>query len=732
MVTPFDFIQMGWHIFPCHTIVRGHCTCPKGATCESPGKHPRTKNGVKDATTDDQVVQSWILRWGQEINWALSCGTGSNVAVIDVDAKKNGYHSLEQLETNREAGPLPVTLIAITGGGGRHLFFQAPSVPIGNRVEWLPGIDIRSDGGYVILSPGAHISGGQYQWLNWGQPLAPLPDDLTTSIKTTPSGSGRDLPPTDDILKGVPEGKRDDVLFRACCRWRRQLGNNYEAVRTLALATAQNCDPPFPADQAQKCVDSAFKQDHADPSTQVKRAGEEGDGFHPLTDLGNARRFVDTYGEDVIYVEGWGWLIWTATGWSRDGMGTVAMMSHSISTIIQQEKQAMAAAKEDSKTLGRHQLWAEKSESSGAISAVTRLAKDIPSIRKPVEAFDSDDFMLACRNGVVDLRTGELRPTDRDDLVTKNTGVIYDPDFEWPRWEQFLEEATQGDTEMIRYLQRSMGYTLTGSNAEECFFMLSGPPASGKSTFLDALHAALGTYGTVTQPETFMYRKGQQTPPNELARLAGMRLVSMNEIREGDSFSESTIKQFTGGDRVTARFLYQDSFEFRPQLKLWIGTNNDPNIYDDALWRRTKKIPFAHTIPVENRDPRLKLSVRDPEIGGRAALAWAIRGAIDWYKESSLAQPSAITAQIAGYRMEQDRPGAFISECLVQALGNWVGMNQLYQAYRLWCNKVGELPKRQAQFRKMMESRGILAGRNDGGQIFFGGVALREGVNQWS
>ena len=732
MTTPFDFIQAGWYIFPCHTIVRGHCTCQRGAECDSPGKHPRTKNGVKDATIDDMVVQSWIIRWGTEINWGLACGAMSNVLCVDVDAKKNGYHSLEQLEINREAGPLPETLTTITGGGGRHLFFQAPSVAVGNRVEWLPGIDIRSDGGYVILAPGAHISGGQYQWLNWGQPLAVLPEDLVNSIKATPSGSGKELPPTDDILRGVPEGKRDDVLFRACCRWRRQLGNNYEAVRTLALATAQNCDPPFPADQAIKCVDSAFKQDHTD-STQVRRAGEEGDGFHPLTDLGNAYRFVDAYGEDVIYVEGWGWLVWTATGWSRDGMGTVAKMSHSISTIIQQEKQAMIAAKEDMKTVAAHQVWAAKSESAGAISAVTRLAKDVPSIRKPVEEFDAEDWLLACRNGIVNLKTGEIRPTDRNDLVTKNTGVIYDPDFEWPRWQQFLEEATQGDAEMIQYLQRSMGYTLTGSNAEECFFMLSGPPASGKSTFLDALHVALGTYGTVTQPETFMYRKGQQTAPNELARLAGMRLVSMNEIREGDSFSESTIKQFTGGDRVTARFLYQDSFEFRPQLKLWIGTNNDPNVFDDALWRRMKKIPFMHTIPVERRDPALKLSIRDPEIGGRAILAWAVQGAMQWYKEGSLAQPASITAEVTQYRMEQDRPGAFISETLTSADANsWVPMNQLYQLYRMWCVRTGELPKRSAQFRKMMESRGLKSAMNDAGQVFFNGVAIRSGVNQWS
>ena len=733
-MNPLEYAAWGWYVFPCHTIVRGACSCAKGLVCESPGKHPRTKNGVKDATIDLAAIQGWLSRW-RDINWAVACGQQSGILVIDIDTKKNGFASIEEYERNRFDGPLPETRKASTGGGGRHLFYRYPTgAPIQNKVSsWLTGVDIKSDGGYVILPDGLHISGGRYSWVDPTSELADLPVDVAQSIRnsTTSGGGGNKLPNTDDILKGVPEGKRDDTLFKACCRWRRQLGDNRTAVVTLALAAARACDPPFPDDQAIKCVDSAFKQDHKDEPGLILQPGQDGAGFFPLTDLGNAKRLVETYGDNIMFVEGWGWLVWSDTGWHRDGMGTVSAMAQSISGIITQEREAMAASGQDLKTLARHAKWAAQSESSGAISAVPRLAQNIPSLRRSVNDFDSDDFQLACRNGIVDLRSGKLRPIDRDDLVTKNTGVLYDPDYRLSRWEEFLLESCQGDQEIVDYLQRAAGYTLTGSNAEEVFFIVSGPPASGKSTFLDGLHSALGTYGAITQPDTFMYRRGQSTPPNELARLAGMRLVSMSEIKEGEAFSESTIKQFTGGDMVTARFLYQDSFQFRPQLKLWIGTNNDPNIFDNALWRRIKKIPFYHAIPREKRDPRLKALVRDPEKGGRAILAWAVKGVQMWMRDG-LNEPDRMRHELINYQQDQDRPGQFIKDCLVKAEGRSMPINELFTIYRIWCLNVNEPIKRQPQFVKMMEAHQLPKTRDDRGGLVYLNIAAKTQVSSWS
>lgn len=260
--------KFGWPVFPCHTIVRGHCTCQRGAECDSPGKHPRTKNGVKDATIDPESVRQWEERWPGGINWATACGpSAGGPDVVDVDNRHNGFESLRKWEGDH--GELPRTLTALTGGGGRHLFFEANHAGLRNRIGWLPGVDFKTDGGYVMLVGSLHVSGGTYQWQGGtAAEVATMPAALVEALQTrmtSESGSvgcGH-LPSTDSVLQGVPEGQRDNTLFRMSCKWRRQLGNNYDAVLTLALKAAQNCDPPFAEDQARKCVDSAFRQDHS-------------------------------------------------------------------------------------------------------------------------------------------------------------------------------------------------------------------------------------------------------------------------------------------------------------------------------------------------------------------------------------------------------------------------------------------------------------------------------------
>ena len=717
MSSPEKYAERGWQIFPCHGISRGRCTCSKGIDCTSPGKHPRTHNGVKDASSDVGTVQAWMRRW-PDSNWAVACGQVSGLLVIDIDPRKNGFGSIEQLEQNRQDGPLPTTLTSRTGGGGRHLFYAAPAVPVGNRTDWLDGVDVKSDGGYVILPSSVHISGGTYTWVDFTVEPAQAPADVLQSISAA-AGRGQaaeDLPSTDDILNGVPEGKRDDTLFRFACRLRRQLGDGARRLITGAvLAAAANAEPPFPEDQALKCVDSAFKQDHED--SYVAWQGGTGHELRALTDLGNAYRFLDQFGQEILFVEGWGWLTWSEQGWRRDN-ARAEEMAHEVHKMVQAEAVTLEADGADKRQLRAHIHWATQSQSAGSLSAVVRVAQKIGSVRRDVEDFDADDHLIACRNGVVDLRTGELRSVDRDDLVTKNTGVVYDAGYRLEAWERFLLQSLDGDQEMVDYMQRAVGYTLTGSNAEEAFFVVDGPPASGKSTLLDAMHAALGSYATSTQAETIMYRRGQQTPPNELARLAGMRFVSVSEIREGESYDEAIIKQFTGGDRVSARFLYQDVFEFRPQLKLWVGTNHDPDARDDAMWRRIKKLRFPNAIPHPKRDPRLKAMLRDPDVGGRAVLAWAVRGAVEWHR-NGLCEPMNVTAQVAAYREEQDRMRQFITDCLVQAPGQVVTKNDLFAVYRSWCSMTSEPVKRQPQFVKAMESRGVKTGMDDrGGPVF--------------
>lgn len=661
---------------------------------------------MKDASHDVATVDLWWATW-PDANIGLACGAQSGVVVIDIDQRHGGYASFEEWESLR-GQPLDTTLIALTGGGGRHIFVQYPhdGIPIPNRNGWLNGVDVKSDGGYVILAPGTHISGGVYRWLNWGMHIAPAPSDLLQDIRDVGGSTNRNaLPDAATILEGIAEGSRDETLFRWACKLRRQLGDDQRsAVEILVLEAARKAKPPFPEEEARVKVEQAFKQNHDDDPFVWSYINDAGDPIHSATDLGNAKRFVDAFIEDVRYVPQWGWLMWSDVGWIRCGVEDINELARKVPDVIREDARSLMA---DNPTASTALLrWSRTSESAGKLSAIESLARDDSRIRRDVDQFDADDFLVACRNGVVDLRTGEIRPITRDDLITKNTNVIYDPTYRLPAWENFLAQATEGDTDVMQYLQRAAGYTLSGSNAEESFFVISGPPASGKSTFLDALHAACGQYGTTTQSDTFMYRRGQSTDKNELARLAGMRLVSVSEIREGELFSEALIKQFTGGDRVTARFLYRDTFEFRPQLKLWIGTNHDPDARDDAMWRRVKKITFEKTIPQERRDPALKSMLRDPDIGGRAVLAWAVAGAMEWVKQG-LKEPLAVLTAVHAYRTEQDRMMQFISETMERIPEGRIPLRAVYSTYNTWCKMNNEIALRTPQFLNAMKSRGL-------------------------
>ena len=537
---------------------------------------------------------------------------------------------------------------------------------------------------------------------------------MIMSRPSASNGSSSDLASTADILNGVPEGERDDTLFRWACRLRRQLGDGARRIVELAvLDAAANCSPPFSPDQALRKVDQAWRQDHTDTladwqmGTEPAAPPELPPIIRPLTDLGNAYRFYDRFGADVIFVGGWGWVVWTTIGWERDARGIASSLSHQLSNLILEEAREVERQGADVQKITMHTNWARRSQSAATMGNALHVAKDLPMIRHVVDEFDANDFEICTRNGIVDLRTGNVRPTTKDDLVTKNTWVTYDPDFQLSEWDQFLWETCGGDLELIRYLQVAAGYTLTGKNSEEKLFMVSGPAATGKSTFLDALGAAFGSYAGTTSPSTFMWSRNGQEPSLELAGMAGKRLIRMSEIKEGVGFNENLIKGVTGGEQVTGKLLYENPFTYLPKFKLWIGTNHDPLAHDDALWRRIAKISFENALPPEKRDPNVKAKLRDPDLGGRAVLAWAVAGAIEWYQHG-LTQPYAVDRATFEYRAEQDQFQHFINDCVRQMQGASTPLHAAYSAFRIWCEHVGfRNPKNRVAFARMMRDRGF-------------------------
>ena len=259
------------------------------------------------------------------------------------------------------------------------------------------------------------------------------------------------------------------------------------------------------------------------------------------------------------------------------------------------------------------------------------LATSDPQIVVDHRRLDLNDYELSVENGIVNLRTGAFRHRTKDDLVTHEAGTHFDASATCPRFKAFLDRVTGGDATMQEYLQRWMGYVLTGATNEHVFAFFHGSGANGKSTFIDIARRLLGGYATSAQPDTFMARRTGGGPSSDIARLAGKRLVISNEIRDGAQFEENLLKQIVGGDEVVAREMYASEFVFRPKLKLFIAGNHLPVIRgdDDGIWRRVQFIPFVRTIPEAERDKHLidKLVAELPGI-----LNWAIQGCLTWQK----------------------------------------------------------------------------------------------------
>jgi putative DNA primase/helicase len=706
-----EYTQMGWAIFPCHSVIAGKCTCGNAA-CTSQGKHPRNSNGVNGATNDKAAVRALWTQW-PDSNIGLACGRQSGIVAIDIDAGKGGYDAIDDYETNRPDGPLPRTLRAISGGGGNHLVYRYPSdeIPVPNRVNWLRGVDVRSDGGYIVVAPSTHRSGTRYAWSNWGEPITELPVSVAFDIRRGNQAASdvfKDaIKDASSILDGVEEGKRDDTLFRWACRLRRQHSTDADGgraiVTTLVLQAAEASG--FSRIEALRKVDQAFKQNHVDDVADWLPTIDNGDGIKEVvpnpTDLGNAARFVALHGNSVRYVQDVGWFIWVDHGWQRSSVEYLGRLLADVPPLIRTEAAQMLDVKEKNK----FRQWAMTSESNSRINAIEELARKSPLLLKRIDDFDSNMDVIACLNGLVDLRTGLIRQMTREDLVTRNTNVIYDPTATIKQWDDFLLTTMQGDRELIEYMQMAAGYTLTGRNSAECFMLITGKPASGKSTWIDGLKTAMGSYARAVQPEVFMYRRGKDTPQSEMAALTGVRMASVSEIREGDHFNETLIKAITGGDTIDARYLYHEPFNFTPQFKIWFATNHDPLNNDDGMMRRLKRIEFAHVIPKMQRDPRIKLLLKDTVKGSPAVLNWMVQGAIKFYANGyKLIEPASVTASVASYRNAQDTHKIFMLERTERDPNESVNLSAMFAQYNEWCRARNEQPGRMPTFRQRLES----------------------------
>lgn len=447
-------------------------------------------------------------------------------------------------------------------------------------------------------------------------------------------------------------------------------------------------------------------------------------GAEPLTDVTNAARFVEQYGRVFRFCYAWGaFLHFDGTRWRRDA-GDVAVRCAKATALSWFAEAAQTAEEGRRRALAK---WATYTNSEPGLRRMLALAQAELAITP--DQLDADPWVINCPNGTLELRTGHLRPHRREDFLTKLTAAPYQPDARHPVWDSFLEGALPDD-EAREYAQRFAGYCLTGSTREEIFVFCRGPAGGGKSTFIEGLRRTWGDYAMAADFSSFLVKKPSDGPREDVARLAGARLVTSVETRDGQRLAEGLLKVLSGGDSIAARRLYERTFEFVPACKLLLASNFRPRASadDDGLWRRLRELPFPTArLRREDRDDSVKASITDPAQAGPAILAWAAAGCAQWFTEG-LGEPAAVTEATAGYRKSQEPLSDFIADCCDLGDGLSVSTELLRDEYERWCRAQGI--KHLVSGRKWadaLKAVGCSPGRTFAAGRFWGGIALRLG-----
>ncbi|MEX2376004.1 MAG: phage/plasmid primase, P4 family [Dehalococcoidia bacterium] len=676
------------------------------------------------ARTKRPYLQNWQAKTLSLEALQSHAEEGCNIGVI-LGPSSGGLVDVDlDSEEARLAAPylLPGTGM-VFGRGQRttsHYLYRVDAPPRGQRFacshsqgsdqERKTLVELRGEGGMTLLPPSTHPSGDLYAFDQEGDPAVIELNQLETDVRRVasaaliakhwPSGQRHDCALAlsgvllrngwleEEVARFIEaiceaaedEERRDRVICVQTTARRLEDGNECSGLPTLNEMLGR--------DVVSQVVDwlglkgsSITKPAPMALEAQFAPFAETDDRLH---DSQNAELFARLYGREARYCpEQVRWYLWDGRVWKPDLSSQVLLKAEESMRDLSHWATDHVS---DRTRRGEILKWASKSRDVQPLKAMLALAQ--PRCAMSINRFDSDPWFLSVSNGTLDLRAGELMPHDPAHLITRMVEVEYDPQADCSRWLQFLDQIMDGDQEMARFLQRAAGYSLTGRTDEQCLFILHGDGANGKSTFLDVVSGLVGPYAAAAQADTLLAKRNRSGPREDLARLLGARMVTVSESNQSEKLDEGLVKQITGGDKLVARPLYGHPVEFKPTFKVWIATNNRPQITgtDDGIWRRVMLVPFVVSIPKEQQDHALAQKL---EAERKGIFAWAVQGCIAWQKEG-LNPPAKVQAAVSEYRSTSDVFSQFLEDrCLLEDEGHAM-TKALYDAHGEWCELNGE------------------------------------------
>jgi putative DNA primase/helicase len=705
--------RAGWAVLPLHHPTETGCSCGQ-ADCRAVGKHPRLHNGVKGASSEPDAVRRWWRNW-PSANLGLAL---HGLLAVDIDPRHGG--SLDSLiELGLTQADLD-TVISVTGGGGYHLIYRLAEGQHFKNRPLQTGLDIKTGAGYVVAPPSRHLSGRCYAW----QPergldvLVPalIPARLVELLScewhresagrvVTAAYGAAALSAEVARLRQTLPGGRNEQLNRSAFVLGQLVADRLvsgeeveELLRAAALAIG------LEDEEVENTLRRGLAAGMASPRGLIVSDNEA--RYHH-SDLGNAEKFVALYGDHLRYDHRRrAYYRWGGQRWEMDGD---AQATRWMIEAVRRPLAARGSGEEESEL-----RWIDRSHSDARISAALHLARVLEPVADPGDRWDTDPWALGCSNGVVDLRSGELHAGDPADLITQSCGLRYDPAASAPRWHTFLREVFPASEALVAFIQRAVGYSLTGKSSEQVLFYCWGSGANGKSTFLGALRRMMGEYAANSPVSTIEPPPGQGAIGDDLAALEGKRLVTVSELPERVRANEARLKALVGNDEITCRFLYANFRSFTPCFKLWLAGNARPSFTgsDGAMWRRVRMIPFtASFLGKEDRDLAERLQAEREGI-----LAWAVAGAVQW-AQGGLLPPAEVLAATAAGRRARDSVWQFLTSDAAAGAERFPA-DGFFQMYLGYCQLTREDVVSQTVFAGRAEELGWQRVRTGRGRYF--------------